>query len=227
MKITRLGALGIIGASLLLIATTGLTKLNEPLSIKELRILQTAAQHVLTAPTEEDVLAVRAYLSDGAQAGLQDEWIKALDILVDHRLEELDKEHALEQTSPDLVDPHKLTELLDQFAFSYDKGDITSFMTLFEVGAQTNKQYGKPVIQKAYNVLFNSTKYRKIVITNMEWKRFRNKAQGRGNFEVIIEDKKTGKKKSYAGKIIFHAKQNFNQMLISELYYSACQLDTL
>ena len=183
------------------------------------------SQAILTAPTERALMDLRAKFNEQLPVASTEYAPKAIDVLIDHRLSELQETRWQRGGADDEIDPKQLTALLDQFAAAYDVGDLPQFLALFAEDAQSNNQSGLQKIEQSYGELFNKTKDRRMVIRDMTWKRYADRASGRGSFEVRLS--KQGKPKSYTGKIVLGVNQRHNQLRISELYYSACELDTL
>lgn len=183
------------------------------------------SQAILTAPTERALMDLRARLSEQLSVAATEYALKAVDVLIDHRLSELQETRWQRGNADADIEPKQLAALLDQFAAAYDVGDLPQFLTLFADDAQSNNQSGLKKIEQSYGELFTKTKDRRMVIRDMSWKRYPDHASGRGSFEVRLS--KQGKPKSYTGKIVLGVSRQQDQLRISELYYSACELDTL
>lgn len=192
---------------------------------KPVEQLESISQSILTAPTERALIDLRAKLSDGVQIETTEYWFKAIDILIDHRLAELQETRWQSDKTGSAIDTKRLAEFLDRFAAAYDLGDLPQFLTLFDDDAQSNNQSGVQKISQSYAELFKKTKDRHMIIRDMSWKRYPDRAHGRGSFEVRLS--KQGKPRSYTGKIVLSVSHTQEQLKISELYYSACELDTL
>lgn len=194
-------------------------------SLTQAEQLESISQSILTAPTERALIELRAKLNDGVEIATTEYWLKAIDILIDHRLAELQETRWRQDTVGNAIDTKRLAEFLDRFAAAYDVGDLPQFLTLFDNDAQSNNQSGLQKIGQSYAELFKKTKDRHMIIRDMSWKRYPDRAHGRGSFEVRLS--KQGKPRSYTGKIVLSVSHNQEQLRISELYYSACELDTL
>lgn len=200
---------------------------QSPVDNATLVTLESVSRAIFEAPSAQALLKERARWSEGADVGDSAYWVRALDILVDQRLKEFEQDKFTKVKTFEVVETRRLGQLLDRFAAAYDVGDLTGFMNLFENNAQTNDQYGHDVIRSAYKKLFSSTDQRHIVLRDFDWKTFPDYAQGRGNFEVNVTPQGKRTTKSYTGNILMRINHNAQDLRISELYYSACELDSL
>lgn len=207
-------------------ASTGSATTSPALAAEQMELLQEASRSVLAAESTDALLRQRARLVEGDDMLEEDYWRKALDILVDHRMKELDKETQEKRAKVPLTSVNDLRRLLDRFAATYQIGSIDDFMELFADNARSNNQYGNKVIREAYLKLFNETKNRRMLIKNLDWERRPGVAVGRGDFEVQVLHRGKDVPKSFAGKINLEVKDNHAELKISDLTYSACEIDT-
>lgn len=202
------------------------TAARPALATEQMELLQEVTRAVLTANSTDALLRQRARLVEGDDLLEEDYWRKALDILVDYRMKELDKETQEKRAKIPLTSVNDLHRLLDRFAATYQVGSIDDFMELFADNARSNNQYGNKVIREAYLKLFNETKNRRMLIKNLDWERRPGVALGRGDFEVEVLHRGKNVPKSFTGKISLEVKENHTELKISDLTYSACEIET-
>lgn len=199
---------------------------TEDFSAEQLETLETAARLVLTAETQDQLLKARAMLVNPVAVDPDSYWQRAAEILVDHRMKELEQQEKQKQASAvPVTDILELRRLMDRFAATYQLGRIDEFMLLFDREAKANNQYGSTVIRQAYEKLFSETKQRHMVIKNVQWEREPGVARGHGDFEVEVVHRGKLQPKSYTGRISFDIKDSDQQLTISSLSYSACELE--
>jgi hypothetical protein len=95
----------------------------------------------------------------------------------------------------------ELRELLQNFVTSYNRGDVDTLMALFSQEARTNDRTDISQIRSDYEQLFQTTKSRQIVLSDVTWKFNANKAVASGLFEAKIQPITDHKINVYRGKI--------------------------
>ncbi|WP_455221502.1 hypothetical protein [Kaarinaea lacus] len=115
----------------------------------------------------------------------------------------------------------ELDRVVNQFTNSYNEGDINRLMALFAENARTNDQQNKPGIKADYAELFNNTKYRKLMINDINWQLGKGKAEGAAEFVVTVQPKNGLEENSIRGHIkitaIKHSKGVYITRLLHEL----------
>ena len=114
----------------------------------------------------------------------------------------------------------ELRILLQNFVASYNRGDLDALMTLFSQEARTNDRSNINQIRTDYEQLFQTTKSREIVLSDVTWKFNANKAVASGLFEAKIQPKTDHKINIYRGKIRIAVTKYEGGILITQLLHN-------
>ncbi|MCI0507847.1 MAG: hypothetical protein L0Z73_17300 [Gammaproteobacteria bacterium] len=117
----------------------------------------------------------------------------------------------------------ELDSVINQFAKSYNEGDINRLMALFADNAITNDQQTKPGIKADYADLFNNTKARKIMINEVKWQFGMDKAEGAAEFVVTVQPINGVMENSYHGQIKITAVKQPKGVYITRLLHELNQ----
>ena len=113
----------------------------------------------------------------------------------------------------------ELNNVLSQFTYYYNSGDIKRLMNLFTESAYTNGQNGKQGIKNDYADLFNNTVARRLMIKNIKWDLNESIAKGAAEFEVIVQAKNGTNKNSFSGSLSITAVKDPNGIYITKLFH--------
>lgn len=113
-----------------------------------------------------------------------------------------------------------LQTITNRFISSYEKGNITSFASLFAKNAVSNDASGLATIKKEYGDLFATTSERRMIIGGLKWNFSNNKAVGDGHLEVAVKPNGAGQAQTYAGKIQIVVEKHGDGVQITKLYHA-------
>ena len=122
--------------------------------------------------------------------------------------------------TPPPIEKEELRILLTNFVTSYNRGDIDGLMGLFSQEARTNDRSNIKDIRDDYLQLFQTTKSREIILTNVVWDISNNRAVANGFFEAKIRPKSSGELNVYKGKIRFSVTKFEGGILITQLLHN-------
>ena len=114
-----------------------------------------------------------------------------------------------------------LRSLVGRFVDAYNRGDLESFMALFDRDARANRLTGKPAIRKDYGQIFRTTERRNLVFSGIRWQTRRESAYGNGGFRLQVQSRDESGWKDYAGRIRFEVTRRNGGVLITGLYHNA------
>ena len=117
-------------------------------------------------------------------------------------------------------DKEELRTLLRKFVTSYNRGDVEGLMSLFSQEARTNDRTNINEIRKDYTQLFQTTKSREIVLSDVTWKFTANTAVASGLFEAKIQPITNHKINIYRGKIRIAVTKYEGGILITQLLHN-------
>lgn len=117
----------------------------------------------------------------------------------------------------------ELDRVVNQFTKSYNAGDINRLMALFDENARTNDQQSKLGIKADYAELFNNTKYRKLMINDINWQLGKGKAEGAAEFVVTVQAKNGLEESSFRGQIKITAIKHSRGVYITRLLHELKQ----
>lgn len=114
----------------------------------------------------------------------------------------------------------ELKILLQNFISSYNRGDVDALMALFSQEARTNDRSNINGIREDYAQLFQTTKSREIVLSDVNWKFTANKAVANGLFEAKIQPINNRDINIYRGKIRIAVTKYEGGILITQLLHN-------
>jgi hypothetical protein len=117
----------------------------------------------------------------------------------------------------------ELNNVVNQFANSYNEGDINRLMALFAENAVTNDQQSKTGIKADYTELFSNTKTRKLMINDVKWQFGMDKAEGAAEFVVVVQPINGAAENSYHGQIKITAIKQPRGVYITRLLHELKQ----
>lgn len=114
----------------------------------------------------------------------------------------------------------ELRNLLQDFVTSYNRGDLDKLMALFSQEARTNDRTNISQIRSDYEQLFQTTKSREIVLSDVTWKFNQNKAVASGLFEAKIQPLRDHQINVFRGKIRIAVTKFEGGILITQLLHN-------
>ena len=103
----------------------------------------------------------------------------------------------------------------------YNRGDIEELMSLFSQEARTNDRSNINDIRRDYTQLFQTTKSREIILSDITWKINANHAVASGLFEVKGQPLNKHETNIYRGKIRIAVTKFEGGLLITQLLHSS------
>ena len=113
----------------------------------------------------------------------------------------------------------ELATLIKRFEFVYEAGDIEQFLRIFDDDVRTNDRFSKDGLREDYEDLFKTTEMRRMTLKNVTWEAHDNKADGWGNFEVVVRKVGEQEIKEYKGSLTFYVEKINGQLRIKRLYH--------
>jgi hypothetical protein len=126
---------------------------------------------------------------------------------------------AAPKPSPNRISEAELTTLLRKFAFTYEAGDIETFVSLFDNDVRTNDRASKAGLREDYESLFRNSINRQMLLGNVSWEISDKQANGWGNFEVRIKRAGDEDVKTYKGSLTFYVEKIDGRLRIKRLYH--------
>ena len=117
----------------------------------------------------------------------------------------------------------ELDNVVNQFTNSYNNGDINRLMALFAENARTNDRQSKLGIKADYAELFNNTKFRKLMINDINWQLGKGRAEGAAEFVVTVRAKNGLEENSFQGHIKITAIKQSKGVYITHLLHELKQ----
>ena len=117
----------------------------------------------------------------------------------------------------------ELDNVVSQFTNSYNNGDINRLMSLFADNARTNDRQSKLGIKADYAELFNNTKFRKLMINDINWQLGKGRAEGAAEFVVTVRAKNGLEENSFQGHIKITAIKQSKGVYITHLLHELKQ----
>ena len=117
----------------------------------------------------------------------------------------------------------ELDNVVNQFTNSYNNGDINRLMALFAENARTNDRQSKVGIKADYAELFNNTKFRKLMINDINWQLGKGRAEGAAEFVVTVRAKNGLEENSFQGHIKITAIKQSKGVYITHLLHELKQ----
>jgi len=114
----------------------------------------------------------------------------------------------------------ELRTLLQKFVSSYNRGDLEGLISLFSQEARTNDRTNINEIREDYAELFQTTKSREIILSDITWKFTANTAVASGLFEAKIQPTTNRKTNIYRGKIRIAVTKYEGGVLITQLLHN-------
>lgn len=113
-----------------------------------------------------------------------------------------------------------INKVLEKFKSSFESGNITQFVTLFDANVKTQDSNSRRELEADYKEMFNSTHWRKIRFKNASW-RENDIGIIWGDIDFYVELKKRidGKVTRYSGVIRMYFKKVNKQLVITDLIY--------
>jgi hypothetical protein len=126
---------------------------------------------------------------------------------------------AAPRPSPNRISEAELTSLLRKFAFTYEAGDIETFVGLFDEDVRTNDRASKAGLREDYESLFRNSINRQMLLGNVAWEISDRQANGWGNFEVRIKRAGDEEVKTYKGSLTFYVEKIDGRLRIKRMYH--------
>jgi CheY-like chemotaxis protein len=126
---------------------------------------------------------------------------------------------AAPKPSPNRITEAELTTLLRKFAFTYEAGDIETFVSLFDNDVRTNDRATKAGLREDYESLFRNSINRQMLLGNVSWEISDKQANGWGNFEVRIKRAGDEEVKTYKGSLTFYVEKIDGRLRIKRMYH--------
>ncbi len=114
-----------------------------------------------------------------------------------------------------------LQSLVGRFVDAYNRGDLESFMALFDPDARANKLTGKSAIREDYGHIFRNTERRNLAFKGIRWQTRRGAAYGNGGFRLRVQSRDGLGVKYYVGRIRFEVATKNGGVVITGLYHNA------
>ncbi|HHI92382.1 MAG TPA: AAA family ATPase [Gammaproteobacteria bacterium] len=118
------------------------------------------------------------------------------------------------------ISEKELNTLLSTLINTYAAGDIEAFMGLFAKDAQTNDRATVNGIREDYVSLFNSTSFRTISFTEMQWTWDGNVARGEGIYNVEVQANGQSKRDQYQGPLWIQVERRDGEVRITHFAFS-------
>ena len=99
------------------------------------------------------------------------------------------------------ISDSELKKLTTELVNSYEKGNISSFTSLFAANAVSNDEADLNTIKQDYANLFSTTSDRRMIIGDIKWNFSNNTAVGDGQMEVAVKANGANRSQKYTGKI--------------------------
>ncbi len=112
-----------------------------------------------------------------------------------------------------------LKVLLSRLTSAYEAGNLRKLVSVFADTARSNDKTSLNEIEDDYRKLFDVTDMRKMMISGIQWKKFRNQMRGKGSFQLVVREKGAGRVTSYDGSIEFDVAQSARGIVITQLDY--------
>jgi len=112
-----------------------------------------------------------------------------------------------------------LNILLSRLTYAYETGNLRKLVSVFAENARSNGKTSLNEIEDDYRKLFDVTDMRKMMISDIQWKKFRNQMRGKGNFQLVVREKGAGRVTSYDGRIKFDVIRSTRGIVITQLDY--------
>jgi len=109
--------------------------------------------------------------------------------------------------------------LLSRLTSAYEAGNLRKLVSVFAENARSNDKTSLNAIEDDYRKLFDVTDMRKMMISDIQWKKVKNQMRGKGNFQVVVREKGAGRVTSYDGSIEFDVAQSTRGIVITQLDY--------
>ncbi|NOX91877.1 MAG: hypothetical protein GXP18_05350, partial [Gammaproteobacteria bacterium] len=109
--------------------------------------------------------------------------------------------------------------LLSRLTSAYEAGNLRKLVSVFAENARSNDKISLDEIEDDYRKLFDVTDMRKMMINDVQWKTFKNRMRGKGNFQLVVREKGAGRVVSYDGSIRFDVAQGTRGIVITQLDY--------
>ncbi|MEZ5582111.1 MAG: hypothetical protein R3F37_04390 [Candidatus Competibacteraceae bacterium] len=124
-----------------------------------------------------------------------------------------------QETPSPIVSERELRILLGRLVSAYERGDLTSFMSLFSKQARVSGAKGKTSIQQEYKKLFYSTHYRRMNLKDIVWRPVGDIIRGDGRFYIEVRAQSEQRIEKHSGRVIFEVKQENGRLLIRGFYH--------
>jgi len=80
----------------------------------------------------------------------------------------------------------EIEALFAAFVESYERGRLDAFTALFDDDADTNLRHGRAAIRGEYDELFRLSSWRRMQLTQVNWRRIGERAYAKGEIAVRI-----------------------------------------
>jgi len=114
----------------------------------------------------------------------------------------------------------ELNRFVNRFVAAYENGRLDEIMSLFAKNARTNDQTTLAGIRKDHQELFQTTASRQMFLKNMNWQFSAAGAEGRGDFEVLVQPLNSKEFSSVKGRIIMVVQKTATGISITQLMHN-------
>jgi hypothetical protein len=118
-----------------------------------------------------------------------------------------------------VISRDELASLLRRFVYVYESGDVNQFVSLFAESARTNDQSSRQGIREDYERFFRSTDLRQMKLGQVNWDVSDGRAEGSGNFDVIVRRAGEQESEAYTGSLSFQVEKVDGRLRITRLYH--------
>ncbi len=109
--------------------------------------------------------------------------------------------------------------LLSKLTSAYESGNLRKLVSVFAENARSNDKTSLNAIEDDYRKLFDVTDMRKMMISDIQWKKVKNQMHGTGNFQLVVREKGAGRVTSYDGSIVLDVAQSTRGIVITQFDY--------
>lgn len=118
------------------------------------------------------------------------------------------------------ISQKRLKNFITRFSLAYEEGDLDAFMTFFTDTASTNDARDKAAIRAEYKKLFGTTEMRVIDLDNLAWKIKKQKAVGKGQFDVTVLGEGAREMKKFSGLIKLEVVNIKDKLMLNGMYHA-------
>lgn len=172
--------------------------------------------HMLSVPVAEDAVTpiavtnnqVNHVNSDTPQTNSENGYDNDVDSLADTKIS---------QTPSD----RELHDLIAHFMGSYQRGDVSEFMQVFDERVRTDEVGGKRGLQNAYARFFSNTLSRSMILKDLQWKRSGVLAIGQAEYRASTSRADAVEPSTSSGTLRFEVSKTGADVMIVGFYHQA------